>query len=187
MFQLSIERHWWGSDCSESFGLSNKCQNHISYFNIGGQKRKISRVTYKAFETFQDWNIIQNYMNQGFREDFFLNWFAVFCPDAKMNTFLNPFIHINIEISYVYTKLHQLWSQTGLPSQLTCFIFVKRRQMWIKISMKIEQHLIKIWGIDRFVTFSHFIACYRIGIRLFDTLASLNRTGLNSWQSVKYF
>ena len=84
--------------------------------------------------------------------------------------------------------MHQLGFQRGLPSQLTCFcfVFVKRRQMWIRFSKKIEQHLLKIWGVHQFVLFSLFIACYRIGIRLSDTLASLNSTGLNSWQSAKH-
>ena len=40
LFQLSMKRHRWGSDCSESFGPTKKCQNRISYFNIGGRKRK---------------------------------------------------------------------------------------------------------------------------------------------------
>ena len=33
--------HWWGSDCSESFGFSNKCQKSCAWSaNIGGQKTK---------------------------------------------------------------------------------------------------------------------------------------------------
>ena len=35
MFQSLVKRHWWGSDCSESFGLcSNKCQIQLGWFSL---------------------------------------------------------------------------------------------------------------------------------------------------------
>ena len=44
MFQSLVKRHWWGSDCSESFALcSNKC--HIQIGSVWWIREELSRVS----------------------------------------------------------------------------------------------------------------------------------------------